>query len=111
MIMSRRRPVQQGQKPDDQTPETAKRRPDRAEREAMRKERARDAGLAMKEYEAERRAVLANTERLRAHGWQIISCNGNYCLVWGHGREVLMLWKDGAWVQVFEVSRGCRLAG
>ena len=66
MIMSRRRPVQQGQKPDDQTPETAKRRPDRAEREAMKKERARDAGLAMKEYEAERRAVLANTERLRA---------------------------------------------
>ncbi len=66
MIMSRRRPVQQDQKPDDRTPQTARRRPNRAEREAMKEERARDAGLAMKEYEAERRAVLANTERLRA---------------------------------------------
>jgi hypothetical protein len=66
MIMSRRRPVQQSQRPDDQTPQAPKRRPNRAEREAMKEERARDAGLAMKEYEAERRAVLANTERLRA---------------------------------------------
>jgi hypothetical protein len=32
----------------------------------MKEDRARDAALAMKEYEAERRAVLANTERLRA---------------------------------------------
>jgi len=32
----------------------------------MREERERDAVQAMKEYEAERRAVLANTERLRA---------------------------------------------
>lgn len=55
--------------------------------------------------------MAPDTELLRAHGWQIISCNGPYCLVWGHGREVLMLWKDGAWVQVYEVSRGCRLAG
>ena len=66
MIMSRRRPMQQNQKPDDRMPETARRRPGRAEREAMKEERARDAGQAMKEYEAERRAVLANTERLRA---------------------------------------------
>ena len=66
MIMSRRRPMQQDRKPDDRMPETARRRPGRAEREAMKEERARDAGQAMKEYEAERRAVLANTERLRA---------------------------------------------
>ncbi|HEV8391946.1 MAG TPA: hypothetical protein VGQ35_18985 [Dongiaceae bacterium] len=32
----------------------------------MKEERARDAELAMQEYEAEKRAVLANTERLRA---------------------------------------------
>ena len=42
------------------------RRPDRAAREAMKKDRERDATAAMKEYEAEKRAVLANTERLRA---------------------------------------------
>ena len=55
--------------------------------------------------------MAPDTELLRQHGWQIISCNGPYCLVWGDNREVLMLWKDGAWVQVFEVSRGARLAG
>lgn len=32
----------------------------------MREERARDAALAMREYEAERLAVLAKTARLRA---------------------------------------------
>jgi Mg/Co/Ni transporter MgtE len=32
----------------------------------MREERARDAALAMREYEAERLAVLAKTGRLRA---------------------------------------------
>ncbi len=32
----------------------------------MKEERARDAALAMQEYEAEKRAVLANAERLRA---------------------------------------------
>lgn len=40
--------------------------PDRAARTALKEERARDAALAMQEYEAERRAILANTERLRA---------------------------------------------
>ena len=65
MIMSRRRPALQGRTATDQSPKAAK-RPDRASREAIREERARDAALAMKEYEAERRAVLANTERLRA---------------------------------------------
>lgn len=33
---------------------------------AMKEERARDAALAMREYEAERLAVLARTARLRA---------------------------------------------
>jgi hypothetical protein len=32
----------------------------------MKEDRARDAALAMQEYEAGKRAVLANTERLRA---------------------------------------------
>jgi hypothetical protein len=32
----------------------------------MKEERARDAALAMREYEAEKVAVLSNTERLRA---------------------------------------------
>ncbi|HSE75313.1 MAG TPA: hypothetical protein VLB05_12395 [Dongiaceae bacterium] len=32
----------------------------------MQENRARDAALAMQQYEAERRAVLVNTERLRA---------------------------------------------
>ncbi len=34
--------------------------------QAMREERARDAAAAMREYEAERRAVLVKTARLRA---------------------------------------------
>ena len=66
MIASRRRPVPQGRTANDEAPQAAKPRPDRASREAMKEERARDAALAMKEYETERRAVLANTERLRA---------------------------------------------
>lgn len=66
MIMSRRRPSLQGRSAGDPPEPHAKARPDRAAREAMKKERDRDAAVAMKEYEAERRAVLANTERLRA---------------------------------------------
>lgn len=65
MIVSRRRPMPQTRAIDEQTT-TAKARPDRAARDAMKADRARDAAQAMKEYEAERRAVLANTERLRA---------------------------------------------
>ena len=64
MIMSRH-PSFQGHPGADQK-QPAKARPDRAPREAMKEQRDRDAALAMKEYEAERRAVLANTERLRA---------------------------------------------
>jgi len=52
-----------------------------------------------------------DTELLRAHGWKIISCNGPYCLAWKESREVLLLWKDGSWFQIYEVSRGDRLAG
>lgn len=66
MIMSRLRPQIQGGSTGKQTEPAAKARPDRAAREAMKKDRERDATAAMKEYEAERRAVLANTERLRA---------------------------------------------
>lgn len=65
MILSRRRPMPQRPAANEEAT-TAKPRPDRAAREAMKEDRARDAALAMKEYEAERRAVLANTERLRA---------------------------------------------
>jgi hypothetical protein len=39
---------------------------ERAKRLAQREERARDAALAVEEYEAERLAVLAKTARLRA---------------------------------------------
>ena len=66
MIMSRLRPQTQGRPTGGQSEQAAKARPDRAAREAMKKDRERDATAAMKEYEAERRAVLANTERLRA---------------------------------------------
>jgi hypothetical protein len=65
MIMSRR-PSFHGRPATEQAGQPAKARPDRATREAMKEQRDRDAALAMKEYEAERRAVLANTERLRA---------------------------------------------
>jgi hypothetical protein len=65
MIMSRR-PSLQGRSAGEQAEQPAKARPDRAAREAMKEQRDRDAALAMKEYEAEKRAVLANTERLRA---------------------------------------------
>jgi hypothetical protein len=66
MIMSRLRPQMQGRSTGNPTDPAAKPRPDRAAREAMKKDRERDATAAMKEYEAEKRAVLANTERLRA---------------------------------------------
>ena len=66
MIMSRLRPQFRGVPSDKQAEPAAKARPDRAAREAMKKDRERDATAAMKEYEAEKRAVLANTERLRA---------------------------------------------
>jgi hypothetical protein len=66
MIMSRRHPLLQGRSAGDQAGQPGKARPDRAAREAMKEQRDRDAALAMKEYEAEKRAVLANTERLRA---------------------------------------------
>ena len=39
---------------------------DVATRAAMKEERARDAARAMREYEEEKRAVQARTERLRA---------------------------------------------
>ena len=66
MIVRRRHPTFQGRSAGDQSEPAAKPRPDRAAREAMKEDRARDAALAMQEYEAEKRAVLANTERLRA---------------------------------------------
>lgn len=66
MIMSRRRPSLPSRPAGEQAKQPAVVRLDRATRDAMRQDRERDAALAMKEYEAERRAVLANTERLRA---------------------------------------------
>ena len=66
MIMSRRRPSLHGRPAGERAGRPAKSQPDRAAREAMKEERDRDAAMAMKEYEAGKRAVLANTERLRA---------------------------------------------
>ena len=66
MIVSRRRPVLPGRAPGDQAQPSPKARPDRATRLAKKEDRDRDAALAIQEYQAERRAVLANTERLRA---------------------------------------------
>ncbi len=65
MIMSRR-PLLRDRSAGDQAEPAAKVRPDRAAREAMKVQRNHDAALAMQEYEAEKRAVVANTERLRA---------------------------------------------
>lgn len=65
MIMSRRHVSLPGRF-GEQTDRPAAPRPDRAAREAMKQDRARSAAQAMKDYEAERRAVVANTERLRA---------------------------------------------
>jgi hypothetical protein len=65
MIMSRR-PLLQDRSAGEPTEGVEKARPDRAAREAMKAQRDHDAALAMKEYEAERRAVITNTERLRA---------------------------------------------
>jgi hypothetical protein len=65
MIMSRRHVSLPGRS-GEQTDRPATPRPDRAAREAMKQERTRSAAQAMKDYEAERRAVVANTERLRA---------------------------------------------
>jgi hypothetical protein len=47
-------------------PTTSKDAQQRAARIASKEERAKDAAAAMREYEAERLAVLARTERLRA---------------------------------------------
>jgi hypothetical protein len=55
--------------------------------------------------------MTPDTELLRAHGWTIISCNGPYCVVWKEQQEVLMIWREGSWFQVYEVSRDSRLAG
>jgi hypothetical protein len=65
MMMSRRHVPLPGRS-GDQADRPAAPRPDRAAREALKQERARSAAQAMKDYEAERHAVLANTERLRA---------------------------------------------
>jgi hypothetical protein len=65
MMMTRRRPLLQGHGAE-QPSSGPKERPDQAARLAMKQDRARDAERAMQEYQAERRAVLANAERLRA---------------------------------------------
>jgi hypothetical protein len=66
IMMKRRHPLLQGRAAGNQPVAELKPRPDRATRDAMKEDRARDAALAMKEYEADKRAVLTNTERLRA---------------------------------------------
>lgn len=66
MMMRRRHLLLQGRAAEEQPQPTSRARPDRAARVAMQETRARDAALARQQYEAERRAVLVNTERLRA---------------------------------------------
>lgn len=51
---------------------------------------------------------IPDTNVLIEHGWQIVSSNGAYCLVWRLQQEVLMVWRDGGWYQLFEVSREAR---
>jgi hypothetical protein len=65
MMMMKRRPLLQGHA-TEQPLSPPKERPDQAARLAMRQDRARDAERAMQEYQAERHAVVANAERLRA---------------------------------------------
>ena len=66
VMMKRRNPLLEGRSAADRQQQGPKARPDRAMREALKEERARAAELAMQEYQAGKRAVLANTERLRA---------------------------------------------
>lgn len=63
-----------------------------------------------KHYHDGRYLVAPDINQLRDHGWTILSCNGPYCLVWGHDKEVLMRWQDGGWYQVYVVSGGSRRA-
>lgn len=55
--------------------------------------------------------MAPDTELLRSQGWNVISCNGPYCLAWKEDREVLLHWKDGGWFQIYEVSCDTRRAG
>ncbi|HEY1383382.1 MAG TPA: hypothetical protein VGF43_07185 [Dongiaceae bacterium] len=64
-MMMKRRPLLQGHAAE-QPSSGPKDRLDQAARLAMKQDRARDAERAMQEYQAERRAVVVNTERLRA---------------------------------------------
>jgi hypothetical protein len=41
-----------------------------------------------------------NTDLLRRQGWLIISTNGRYCCVWKDNQEIILFWKDGAWIRV-----------
>ena len=66
MMTKRRHPPLPGRTAMEQSSPPEKARPDRAARMAMKEDRARDAALAMQQYESEKRAVVANTERLRA---------------------------------------------
>lgn len=38
--------------------------------------------------------------QLTAAGWSIISCAGPYVTVWKDGEELVLLWRDGAWLRL-----------
>ena len=65
MMMMKQRPLLQSHAAEQPSSEP-KERPNQAARLAMKQDRARDAERAMQEYQAERHAVIANAERLRA---------------------------------------------
>ena len=65
-MMMRRNHLLQGRSANENEQSVPKAPIDREARIALKEDRARDAKRAMEEYEAERRAVIANTERLRA---------------------------------------------
>lgn len=65
-MMMRRNHLLQGRTANENEQSAPKAPIDREARIALKEDRARDAKRAMEEYEAERRAVVANTERLRA---------------------------------------------
>ncbi|MDY0873700.1 hypothetical protein [Dongia rigui] len=66
MIMSRHRLPPANSTAADSAPIVKRTPPDRAKQLVQKANRDRDAALAREEYEADRRAVLVNIERLRA---------------------------------------------
>ena len=42
-----------------------------------------------------------NLELVRRSGWNITVAYGNYCVAWrNRGEEVVLVWRNGTWIQV-----------